>query len=68
MKASSFHTTLFYEDINFHMSNSCFDVLQTNVNVELCETDHWLRANKFSLSYNMSNFMLLNSRKQSYFI
>jgi len=45
------------------MSNSCFNVLQTNVNLELCKIDHWLRANKLSLIYNKTEFMLLNSRK-----
>ena len=35
-KASSFHTTLFADDINLHMSNSSFNVLQTTVNLELC--------------------------------
>jgi len=51
-KPSSFHTTLFADDINLHMSNSCFNVLQTTVNLELCKIDHWLRANKLSLNYN----------------
>ena len=49
-KASSFHTTLFADDINLHMSNSCFNVLQKTVNLELCKIDHWLRANKLSLN------------------
>ena len=44
-KASSFHTTLFADDINLHMLNSCSNVLQTTVNLELCKIDHWLRAN-----------------------
>jgi len=64
-KASSFHTTLFADDINLHMSNSSFNVLQTTVNLELCKFDHWLRANKLSLNYNKTNFMLLTSRKHS---
>jgi len=42
-KASSFHTTLFADDINLHMSNSSFNVLQTTVILELCKIDHWLR-------------------------
>ena len=33
-KASSFRTTLFADDINLHMSNSSFNVLQTTVNLE----------------------------------
>ena len=64
-KASSFHTTLFVDDINLHMSNSSFNVLQTTVNLELCKIDHWLRANKLSLNYNKTNFMLLASRKHN---
>jgi len=58
-------TTLFADDINLHMSNSSFNVLQTTVNLELCKIDHWLRANKLSLNYNKANFMLLHSRKHN---
>ena len=47
------------------MSNSCFNVLQTTVNPELCKIDHWLRANKLSLNYNKTNFILLTSRKHN---
>ena len=64
-KASSFHTTSFAHYINLHMSNSCSNVLQTTVNLELCKTDHWLRANKLSLNYNDTNLMLLTSQTQS---
>jgi len=64
--ASSFRTTLFADDINlYYMSNSCFDVFQTTVNLELCKIDHWLRANKLSLNYNKTNFMLLTCRKHN---
>jgi len=64
-QVSSFHTTLFADDINLHMSNSDFTVLQTTVNLELCKIDHWLRANKLSLNYNKTNFMLLNYQKHN---
>jgi len=64
-KASSFHTTLFADDINLHMSNSSFNVLQTTVNLELCKIDHWLRANKIFLNKNKTNYMLLTSRKHN---
>ena len=67
-KASLFHTTLFADDINLHMSNSSFNVLQTTDNLELCKIDHWLRANKLSLNYNKTNFKLLTSQTQSCFI
>ena len=64
-KASSFHNTLFADDINLHMSNSSFNVLQTTVNLELCKNDNWLRSDKLSLNYNKTNFTLLTSRKHS---
>jgi len=64
-KASLFHTALFADDINLHMSNSRFNVLQTTVNLELCNIDNWLRSNKLSLNYNKTNFMLLNSQKHN---
>jgi len=54
-KMSSFHTNLFDDDINLHISNSCFDALQTAVNLERCKFDPWLRANKLSLNYNKTN-------------
>jgi len=62
-KTSSFHTTLFAYDINLHMSNSWFNVLRTTANLELRKIDHWLRANKLSLNYKKTNFILLNSQK-----
>ena len=64
-KASFFHTTLFADDINLRMSNSCFNVVQTTVNLELRKIDHWLRANKLSLNYNKTIFMVLNSQKHN---
>ena len=47
------------------MSNSCSNVLQTTVNLELCKIDHWLWANKLSLNYNKTNFILWTSRKHN---
>ena len=47
------------------MSNCCFNVLHTTVNLELCKIDNWLRANKLSLNYNKTNFMLLNSQNHN---
>jgi len=64
-QASSLLTTLFADDINLHTSNSCFNVLQTTASPELCKIDQWLRANKFSLNYNETNFMSLNSQKHN---
>jgi len=44
--------------------NSCFNALQTTAKLEVCKTDHWLRASKLSLNYNKTNFML-NSQKHN---
>jgi len=40
---------------------SCFYILQTMISLELCKTDHWLKANKLSLDCNKGDFTLLNS-------
>ena len=55
-----FYCTLFADDINLHMSGSCFNVLRTTVNLELSKVDLWLRANKLSLNCNKIKFMWLN--------
>jgi len=34
-QASCFHTPFIFDNINLHMSNTCFDVLETAVNLEL---------------------------------
>jgi len=48
-QASYFHTTLFANDIHLHMSNSCFNVLQTIVNLELCVIDPGFQPTNFLL-------------------
>jgi len=47
------------------MSNSCFNVLRTTVNLKQFKIDNWLRANKLSPNYNKTSFMLLNSQKRN---
>ena len=64
-KASSFHTNSLADYINLCMPNSCFNVLKTAVNLELCKIGRWLRANKFSFNYSKTSFMLLNSQKNN---
>jgi len=53
----------FVDNINLHMCNSCCEVLQTTVNLELCKTDHWLGPNKLSLNYNLTKIVVLNSQE-----
>jgi len=64
-KSFLFSYYFFADGINLYMSNSCFNVFQTTVHLELCKTDHRLRVNKLSLNYNKTNFMLLTSRKHN---
>jgi len=47
------------------MSNSCFNVLQTTVNLELCTIDHCLRVNKLSLNNNKTDLNLVYSNKHN---
>lgn len=58
--ASFFVTTLFADDINLHMPASNINTLQTNVQRELQKIDIWIRANKLSVNYNKTSFILLN--------
>jgi len=59
-QASYFHATLFADDDYLRMSNTCFDVLQTTVNLELRKFHNWLKANKLSPNSNNSIFFLIN--------
>jgi len=43
-------TTIVAGDANLHMSNPCFNVFQTTVNLELCKIDLWTRVSKIFLT------------------
>jgi len=65
-KASFFHTTLFADDIDLHMSNiPVLMFFRQLLTLNCAKSDHWLRANKLSFNYSKTNFMLLSSRKQN---
>jgi len=59
-KASLFHTTLFADDVNLHMSNSLFNVLQTTVNLELCKIDHWLKTASHRIRLRLTIRLMAN--------
>jgi len=54
-KASSFDTTFLLMILNLHMSNSCFNVLQTTVNLELCYV-------KLTTGWEPTSFLLTTIR------
>jgi len=63
VKARNFNTVLYGDDINLHISGKKHEILEKTVNHELKKIDHWIRANKLSISCSKSNFMLMNNRK-----
>ena len=63
VKASNFNTVLYADDINMHISGKNHEILEKTVKHELKKIDHWVRANKLSINYYKSNFMLMNNHK-----
>jgi len=57
--------SIYADDTYFCLSHKNLDNLQHMVNVELIKVDNWLRANKLSLNYSKSTFMLAKSLKKT---
>ena len=51
------------DDINLHMSASNVRTLQRKVKDEIQNSDYWIRANKLSINYNKTSYIILNRRK-----
>jgi len=62
-QASLFNTTMFADDINLHMSASNVTTLQRKVKDEIQNIDYWIRANKLSINYNKTSYIILNRPK-----
>ena len=62
-QTSSFNTTMFADDINLHMSPSNVKTLQRKVKDEIQNIDRWIRANKLSINYNKTSYIILNGPK-----
>ena len=59
-QSSSFNTTMFADDINLHMSASNVRTLQRKVKDGIENIDYWIRANKLSINYNKTSYIILN--------
>jgi len=59
-QASSFNTIMFADDINLDMSASNVRTLQRKVEDEIQNIDYWIRANKLSIIYNKTSYIILN--------
>jgi len=51
------------DDINLHMSASNVRTLQRKVKDEIQNSDYWIRANKLSINYNKTSYIILNRPK-----
>ena len=56
--ASSFYSTLFADDTSLLKSATSLSELETVVNTEIQNVHIWLKANKLSLNYSKTKFML----------
>ena len=54
---------MFADDINLHMSASNVRTLQRKFKDEIQNIDYWIRANKLSINYNKTSYIILNRPK-----
>ena len=54
---------MFADDINLRMSASNVRTLQRKVKDEIQNIDYWIRANKLSINYNKTSYIILNRPK-----
>jgi len=54
---------MFADDINLHVSASSVRTLQRKVKDEIQNIDYWIRANKLSINYNKTSYIILNRSK-----
>ena len=62
-KASKFETRLYADDTALMLSEVKINELNENVNRELVKVEHWLNANKLSLNYTKTKYLLIKPFK-----
>ena len=68
VQTANFEVTLFADDTSLVMSHKSIEKLQNQVNYEINQVGKWMNANKLTISYSKSNFMLfINKKKKSKF-
>ena len=53
---------LFADDTNTFFSHKDFNLLSETLNSEMCKLTQWCRANKLSINFKKSNFMVFRPR------
>ena len=64
VQTANFKVNLFADDIVLVMSHKCIEKLQNQVNYEMNQVGKWMNANKLTINYSKSNFMLFTSKKK----
>ena len=54
---------MFADDTNLTLAEKGIFNLQNLVNLEMCEIDHWMHANKLSINSTKSQYMLVTNKK-----
>ena len=55
---------LFADDTNNFFSHKDFNLLSETLNSEMCKLTQWCRANKLSINFKISNFMVFRPRQK----
>ena len=59
----NFKVRLLADDTNLTLAEKSVSILQNLVNLEMCEIDHWIHANKLSINSTKSQYMLVTNKK-----
>ena len=65
-EATSFQVKLFADDACLILDNSNPKTLQENINNELVNVDNWMRANKLSINYTKTHYIIFSRKKCQY--
>ena len=57
--ATKFNVKLFADDTNLTMCSNSLDELQSNVNLELTKVISWMRNNRLSINFAMTEYMIV---------
>ena len=62
-EASKFDSRLYADNTASMLSEVKINELNENVNIELVKVEHWLNANKLSLNYTKTKYLLIKPFK-----
>ena len=54
-----FLVTLYADDTYLMLTDNYFGSLEKKLNVEIAKINYWMQANKISLNYSKTNYMLV---------